>query len=125
MQKEQTLFIVYQEDSKGNLWINTSVGIRSFDKKSETFKDYEILREDNVVANITGPTFYTIQTKTGELYSSSAGFGLIKFDYENKLFVQLKLKNNLQNILYDKYNNVMYEDSNGNIWYDAQMHYIK
>ena len=109
-----------QEDSKGYLWINTSVGIRSFDKKSETFKDYEILREDNVVANITGPTFYTMQTKKGELYSSSAGFGLIKFDYENKLFVQLKLKNNLQNILYDKYNNVMYEDSNGNIWYDAQ-----
>ena len=108
------------EDSKGNLWINATLGIRSFDKKSETFKDFEILRDDNVVANVTGPTFNTIQTNEGELYSSSAGFGLIKFDYENKLFIQLKLKNNLQNKLSDKYNNVIYEDSNGNIWYDAQ-----
>ena len=108
------------EDSKGNLWINATLGIRSFDKKSETFKDYEILRDDNVVANVTGPTFFTIQTNAGELYSSSAGFGLIKFDYENKLFIQLKLKNNLQSKLSNKYNNIIYEDSDGNIWYDAQ-----
>ncbi len=107
------------EDSKDNIWINVSnsYGIQSFDKKSETFKHYDVLKENNVVGNSTGAAFNTIQTKAGELLFSSAGLGLLKFDYENKLLIQLKLKNNLQNNLIGKYVNVMYEDSDGNIWY--------
>jgi len=105
------------EDSKGNFWIATTDGIVSFDRKNETFKRYELLREDNVVVESQFPTFVMLETTSGELIASSVSYGILKFDYDNNLFIQLKLKDNFQKTIYHSTVLAMMEDSEGKIWF--------
>lgn len=105
------------EDSKGNLWLSTDDGILSFDKQKKAFKNYELLREDNVVVEQSFPTYILIETDVGVLFASSIAYGILKFDYENNLFIQLKLKNNYQDKISGSTILSMIEDTNGSIWY--------
>ncbi len=108
------------EDSKGNLWLATTDGVKSFDRQTEKFTSYEVLREDNTIAVMAGPTYQLIETKSGDLFASTIAYGLVQFNYENNLFVQLKLKNDFQSKLRRNVVYVIYEDNNEDIWYGSR-----
>ena len=73
------------------------------------------MRRDNSLIEFYLPAGYLIVTKNGELYGSSHLVGLVKFDYESKLFVEVKLKNNFQETFRRLNLSQIIEDNEGNI----------
>jgi len=87
------------EDSRKKLWVTTISGTFEFDKRSGEFKSYEIMITDNSIVeyNTYGGTIN--ENSKGDLYNVCAGYGLLKFDYDASLFVQVPLKDNFNNKL--------------------------
>ena len=88
------------EDSKDNLWVMTSEGVILFNRDKETFERFDVMQTDNSVAYFANNGGTIIESSNGDLYCMAESFGLLKFDYKAKLFVQVNLKNNGINKLY-------------------------
>ncbi|MCK5087582.1 MAG: hypothetical protein KAQ90_08675, partial [Melioribacteraceae bacterium] len=103
------------EDKQNNLWVGTSDGIKIFNRKTQKFESFDVMRKDNSLTEFYLAAGYIIVTKDGELYGSSHLVGLVKFDYESKLFIEIKLKNNFQKSFRRLNISQIIEDNEGNI----------
>ncbi|KAA3614842.1 MAG: hypothetical protein D8M58_10330 [Calditrichaeota bacterium] len=101
---ETNEMIGLNEDSKGNFWVSTEEGTLQFDRENEKFIRFDVIRLDNSVHTFINAADATIESSAGNLYTGSQTFGILKFDYDASLFVQLPLKDNFQ----DKLQNCRY-----------------
>ena len=104
------------EDSRKKLWVTALSGTFEFDRKSGQFKSYEIMKTDNSIVEYTTYGGIINENSTGELYNVCAGYGLLKFDYEASLFVQVDLKDNFNNKLTGGIYWGLIFDQDKNIW---------
>ncbi len=104
------------EDSRKKLWVTAVSGTFEFDRKSGQFKSYEIMKTDNTIVEYT--TYGGVINESGsrELYNICSGYGLLKFDYEASLFVQVALKDNFNNKLTNSIYWGMEFDQDNNMW---------
>ncbi|NOX64331.1 MAG: SpoIIE family protein phosphatase [Chlorobi bacterium] len=104
------------EDSRGNLWVSTKDGTLLFNRETEKFQRYEVMNIDNSIANYVNYGGAIVESDDGDLYTIAQSFGLLKFDYESLLFVQVPLKNNFKDkILLSRIFDVVV-DSENNLW---------
>ncbi|VAX23981.1 diguanylate cyclase/phosphodiesterase (GGDEF & EAL domains) with PAS/PAC sensor(s), partial [hydrothermal vent metagenome] len=110
------------EDNKNNLWVSTKDGTLLFNRETEKFQRYEVMNIDNSIANYVNFGGAIIRSNDGDLYTISQSFGLLKFDYEALLFVQVPLKDNFQekflltrafDVAVDSENNLWLAKTNG------------
>ena len=91
------------EDSRRKLWVSTRYGTFEFDRLSEKFITYDVMQTDNNIVEFgsayTGNIF---ENGNGELFHLTWSFGLVKFDYDASLFVQIALRDNFNKNLEEK-----------------------
>ena len=104
-----------KEDSRGNLWISTTDAIRSFDREKKEFKTYDVMKTDNTVAPFANESYQILELSNGDLIVGGVSYGLLKFDYTSKIFMQLNLKNDGVEKLRLNRQFEMIEDNDGNI----------
>ena len=87
-----------------------------------SFKAFDIMLTDNSVVSFDHYAALPAESKDGKLYCISYLYGLLKFDYEANLFVQIPLsesfnnsirKHNYYKIIFDKENNLWLAHSDG------------
>ena len=115
------------EDSRKKLWLTTSEGAVEFDRQLQRIIRYDIQKTDNSVIPYTFFSGIINENKAGELYNLSQSFGLLKFDYDASLFVQISLKNNfIANIkTANKMFWAMVFDEQHNLWLGSAIGLIK
>ena len=104
------------EDSKDNLWIATNNGNLQFDRKTEEYKRFDLMMTDNSVIRYVNFGGIVRETDDGRLYNMSQSYGLLKFDYDAQLFVQVPLKDNFNEKISPVRHIDMVVDSGNNIW---------
>jgi ligand-binding sensor domain-containing protein len=104
------------EDSKNMLWVTTQNGTLEFDRVKEKFNSYDVIKTDNNIATFGAYSGVITENKAGELYNFSWSFGLLKFDYEGSVFVQIDLKDNFNDYLSSKVYFDSVFDPDGNLW---------
>lgn len=100
------------QDSRGQLWFGTWVGLYRYDGFSAKLYKSNIHKENTLTSNkIT----YVLSTKNGELYVATLRGGVLKYRFEYDDFVPIPFEGNTLNSLK---NNVwhLYEDKYENIW---------
>ncbi|GAB4372509.1 MAG: hypothetical protein Kow0042_15860 [Calditrichia bacterium] len=108
------------EDSQGNLWVSTANGNLQFDREKEAFLRFDVMKIDNSIADFANAADATIEGSDGGLYTGSEAFGLLKFDYDASLFVQLPLKDNFQKKLEVARYFEITADKDNNLWLSTQ-----
>lgn len=104
-----------REDSRGNFWISAVDGILLFDRDTKEFKLTDVMKIDNTVATFVNQSYDVLETEGGDLYVGSVSYGLVKYDYSSKIFMQLNLKDGGIGKLRLNRHFEMEEDSEGNI----------
>jgi ligand-binding sensor domain-containing protein/serine phosphatase RsbU (regulator of sigma subunit) len=104
------------EDKKNNLWVSTPDGILLFDRETREFKRFDVMSTDNSVSRFVNYGGSLIESSSGVFYCTAQSFGLLKFDYNASLFVQVSLTDAqhskiINNIYYD-----IVADSQNNLW---------
>jgi ligand-binding sensor domain-containing protein len=119
--------INFCEDIHGKLWVATISGTYEFDRNKNEFKSYDIMKTDNTIVKYLSYGGIINANSNGALYNICSTYGLLKFDYDAELFVQLDLKENFNGkftggiyfaIEFDKDNNVWLALSRGLFKYD-------
>ena len=63
-----------------------------FNRDNQTFERFDVMNTDNSVARFVNNGGTIIESSSGDLYCTWAiSFGLLKFDYNASLFVQVQL----------------------------------
>lgn len=104
------------EDSRDNFWVSTLIGAHIFDRDKETFQSFDVMQTDNSIAVFANQAGNILETAANELYTTSEGFGLLKFDYDASLFVQVPLKDNFNERIKLNQYIAMITDSEDNLW---------
>ncbi len=104
------------EDSKNMLWVTTQNGTLEFDRVKEKFNSYDVIKTDNNIAAFGAYSGVITESKAGELYNFSWSYGLLKFDYEGSVFLQIDLKDNFNDYLSSKVYFDSVFDPDGNLW---------
>ncbi len=105
------------EDSKDNLWIMAHDGVILFNRDTQLFERFDVMMIDNSVAVFVNNGGTIVESSSGDLYCTSQSFGLLKFDYKAKLFVQVPLKNDGNSkIIMQRYYSIA-ADSHNNLWF--------
>ncbi|MCW8848945.1 MAG: triple tyrosine motif-containing protein, partial [Melioribacteraceae bacterium] len=87
-----------------------------FDKGKNKFIRHDVMRVDNSVMSFVNYGGAIIESFNGGLYATSQSFGLLKYDYEAELFVEVPLKNNgNQKIVMSRYYDIEADEYN-NLW---------
>lgn len=108
------------EDSRKKLWVTTSDGTMEFVRDSEKFRRYDIMKTDNSIVPYVNFGGVINESNSGELYNaSSSSYGLLKFDYDASLFIQIALKDNFLTRLRHKLYWEMIFDENNDLWLGA------
>lgn len=100
------------QDSRGQLWFGTWVGLYRYDGFNAKLYKSNIHKENTLTSNkIT----HILSTKKGELYIATLRGGVLKYRFEYDDFEPVLFKDNTLNSLK---NNVwhLYEDKHENIW---------
>jgi hypothetical protein len=104
------------EDSKKMMWVSSLEGTFEFDRAKEIFIKYDVIQTDNNVIKDLGYSGVITENKAGELYNFSWNYGLLKFDYEGSVFIQMDLKDDFNDYLSSKVYFDAEFDSNDNLW---------
>lgn len=107
------------EDSRKNLWVSTSDGNRQFDRNTSEFKEFDVMEVDNSVKRYVNWGGVIVESNDGGLYNISQSFGLLKFDYDAELFVQVPLKDNFNERMGTNRYFTMVFDGKNNLWIAA------
>jgi len=110
------------EDSRGNFWVGYSDGCAQFNRETKKFQRFDVMLTDNSLRSFTSNVDVIIENEAGELYAVSSVYGLLKFDYDAQIFIQIPLKDNFNSklinnrfwdIILDKENNMWLGSLNG------------
>ncbi len=104
------------EDKKNNLWVGTQDGVLLFNRVTKEFERFDVMSTDNSVARFVNNGGSIIESSGGNLYCTSQSFGLVKFDYDASLFVQVSLSNEQHLAIGNNIYYAMEADSNNNLW---------
>ncbi len=80
------------EDDRGNMWLGTSDGMRQFDPETGQFQRFDVMETDNTVKRFVNESFAWTITEDGTLYAGANSFGLLRYDYDANIFIQVNLK---------------------------------
>ncbi len=103
------------EDSQNNFWVSSNQGILLFNRSSNEFKKFDVMKIDNTVTQMVSTTISIFETKKGELFVGSVEYGLLKYDYSSKIFVQLNLIKGINSLIGNHVYDIK-EDKEGNLW---------
>ena len=101
----QTIHIY--EDKKENLWVSTVDGALLFDRNKKEFNRYDVMLRDNSVMRFVNYGGAIIESSNGGLYTVTQSFGLLKYDYDSQLFVEVPLPIDQQNKLITEINDII------------------
>ncbi len=104
------------EDSRGNLWVGYSDGCAQFNRVTKKFQRFDVMLTDNSLRSFTSNVDVIIENETGELYAVSSVYGLLKFDYDAQIFIQVPLEDDFNSKLI---NNRYWDriiDNDNNLW---------
>ncbi len=104
------------EDSKGYLWFNTAEGTLALNRESELFEGFDIIWADNSVKKFNSWGGEMLENENGEFFVLSLVFGLLKFDYNANMFIQVPLKNNGNDKIIGERQYAAIFDKNQNLW---------
>jgi ligand-binding sensor domain-containing protein/putative methionine-R-sulfoxide reductase with GAF domain len=104
------------EDKQGNFWVGTESGLASFDRVSETWKQYAHSENDpnSIIGNnIQGQAF--VETEDGSLWIGT-WFGLNRLNKERTKFEHFVSDTTNSNSLSSDHVISLHADKNGNLW---------
>lgn len=104
------------EDSRKNLWVSTSDGNRQFNRNTGEFKEFDVMEVDNSVKRYVNWGGVIAESNDGGLYNISQSYGLLKFDYDAELFVQVPLKDNFKERMGTNRYFTMVVDNENQLW---------
>jgi ligand-binding sensor domain-containing protein/serine phosphatase RsbU (regulator of sigma subunit) len=90
------------EDNRDNLWVGYSEGCVQFDRETNEFMRFDVMLTDNSIKVFASNSDRVLENRDKELFVLSTAFGLLKFDYDAQLFVQIPLENNFNKNLIDE-----------------------
>jgi len=118
-QTANRIYYLY-EDKQSNLWAGTNEGARRFDPETGKFQTYDVLMTDNTVKRFVNSSTSFIETSRGELLNASISFGIVSFDYNSNIFIQMRLENDFNNKKLTGYMPwKLFEDEDGSILYGS------
>lgn len=102
------------EDSQGNIWVGTLLGLSKFDKETETFKDYTA---SNEVDGLTNSSIWCImKDHQGTLWIGTYFGGVNYFNPEYEIYTYYPASKVENKGLSSSVVGKMTEDKDGNLW---------